>query len=78
MTTTTIPRSVPQEFHDRIAYWDDERSEGNGLIVSLKYGWQFADLGTGGHTDGFENVRQAVREIKQMVPCNCEECQYRR
>ena len=27
--------------HSKIEYWDDERDIGNGIIVTLNYGWSF-------------------------------------
>ncbi|MDI1299776.1 hypothetical protein [Methylotenera sp.] len=61
--------------HKNILYWDDERSLGNSLIVTLVYGKQFsADVGTGEHVRGFDTVKDALREVRTAVDCDCSNC----
>jgi hypothetical protein len=61
--------------HKRIQYWDDERSLGNSLIVTLHLGWQFSDdPGNAEHVRGFDTVRDAMREVRSSIPCDCPDC----
>lgn len=38
---TSKPKSGPK--HPLVEHWDDERSIGNGIIVTLKPGYHFYD-----------------------------------
>jgi hypothetical protein len=67
-----IPKSVPKKLAVRVLHWDDERSFGNSLIVSLKNGWRF--IATECHTAGFDTVREAVEGLHDTVPCACVDC----
>lgn len=62
---------MAKQRHKRIEFWDDERSIGNSLIVSLHYGWCFSP---GEHVEGFDTVNQAMKAVRDSKPCNCEEC----
>ena len=52
-------------------FWDDERSIGNSLIVTLKYGWCFEPET---HVMGFDTVKDAKEAVRDAKPCRCEEC----
>jgi len=58
--------------HVRIEHWDDERSIGNSLIVTLKKGWRFEELSE--HVRGFDTVKEAMEEVRNSKPCFCELC----
>ncbi len=47
-----------------IAHIDDERNEGNSIIVTLKSGWCFADDPTCG-VRGFDTVAEVLSATKQ-------------
>jgi hypothetical protein len=59
--------------HSRIETWDDERSLGNSLIVALKPGWRFEEIGE--HVRGFDSVSEAMNEVRSSKPCDCSVCQ---
>lgn len=58
-----------------IEHWDDERGEGNGVIVTLHYGYSFEGSQ---HTGvmGFDTVREArdSAKLKNIYRCSCAEC----
>lgn len=61
--------------HKNILHWDDERSLGNSLIVSLIPGKQFsADVGAGEHVRGFDTVNEAMADVRSAVDCTCQAC----
>jgi len=70
-----MAREIIKQRHKNILHWDDERSIGNSLIVSLIHGKQFsADIGTGEHVRGFDTVKEAMSEVRSAIDCNCNEC----
>lgn len=66
-----LPKTA-QKYSDKIMYWDDERGQGNSLIVTLQYGWCFDEKGL--HTFGVDSVGEAVRDLKTVMPCDCDRC----
>lgn len=61
--------------HRNIEYWDDERSIGNSLIVTLVRGLKFAaDPLACEHVRGFDTVREAMQESRNAIPCDCQQC----
>lgn len=58
-----------------IEYWDDERSIGNGVLVTLAYGWSFEPREHAG-VRGFDTITEARRESakKSIYPCACDIC----
>jgi hypothetical protein len=58
--------------HAKIEFWDDERSIGNSLIVTLKPGWRFEEEAE--HVRGFDTVRSAMKEVRSSKPCHCADC----
>lgn len=58
--------------HSRIETVDDERAIGNSLIVTLKRGWRFEDMGE--HVRGYDTKREAMQEVRTARPCTCSEC----
>lgn len=58
-----------------IEFWDDERNIGNGIIVTLNYGWSFY---AGEHLGvaGFETITEARSKtrLKDVFPCACDKC----
>ena len=57
----------------KVMYWDDERSIGNSLIVTLNYGFRFGGTDVE-HVRGFDTVREANADIKDTRLCFCPEC----
>lgn len=58
----------------RIEHWDDERTQGNGIIVTLRYGWSFEE---GSHEGirGFDTAGEARKHVKLFAtPCSCQVC----
>jgi hypothetical protein len=68
-----IPKSVPRKLAKIVEAWDDERSYGNSLIVSLHPGncWRFDP---GCHVAGFDTVKEAVEALKEVENCECSVC----
>lgn len=58
--------------HNDIEHWDDERSIGNSLIVTLKKGLRFDDRGE--HVRGFDTVKEAMSAVRAAQPCDCKNC----
>ena len=58
--------------HAKIEHWDDERSMGNSLIVTLKKGWRFSEVGE--HVRGFDTKAEAAKEGRNAAACKCKEC----
>ncbi len=69
-----IPKSVPKKLQAVIAHWDDERTIENGIIIMIKsgYKWNFDDHGL--HVRGYDTVREAIDDLRDVVPCDCEQC----
>jgi hypothetical protein len=59
--------------HSRIEYWDDERDIGNGIIVTLNYGWSF-EPNEHEAVRGFDFIKDADMAVKTSFPCDCSEC----
>jgi hypothetical protein len=67
-----IPPSVPAKLAALVQNWDDERGLGNSLIVTLKPGMAFEPSATDGcHVWGFDNVKDAIKGLRQAEPCSC-------
>ena len=67
--------------HPKALYWDDERADGNSLIVTTKYGWAFvphADENVASHVKGFDTVAEARRDLNRVKECNCARCTRRK
>lgn len=58
--------------HGRIESVDDEWGIGNSLIVTLKPGWRFEDMGE--QLRGYDTKKEAMQEVRSAKPCTCEEC----
>lgn len=58
-----------------IEHWDDERRTGNGVIVTLHYGYSFEPSSHEG-VRGFDTVREARTETRRsaVYRCKCAEC----
>ena len=58
------------------ARFDNHLKDGNGIIVTLSYGWSFH---SDKHTDfmTFEDIKTAKEAIKgkNLFRCNCNKCQ---
>lgn len=58
-----------------IQHWDDERRSGNGVLVTLSWGWSFL---SGEHQGarGFDQVGEAqdASRLVNVFPCLCEKC----
>jgi len=57
----------------KVMFVDDERSEGNSLIVTLNRGWRF-DYTDVVHVMGFDTVKDANSAIKSARKCDCRDC----
>jgi hypothetical protein len=58
-----------------IQFWDDERGIGNGIIVTLQWGFSFyagEHLGVAGF-DSLTEARAKTRR-KDVFPCECDRC----
>lgn len=63
--------------HSRIQHWDDERSLGNSLIVTLIPGFAFEpspDEKIAQHVDGFDSVDAAMKAVRSARVCSCSRC----
>ncbi len=60
---------------NQIEHWDDERELGNGVIVTLRYGYSFEPNEHQG-VRGFDTVTEARREsaLFNIHQCKCELC----
>ncbi|HYW76262.1 MAG TPA: hypothetical protein VFA48_06510 [Gammaproteobacteria bacterium] len=58
-----------------IEHWDDERQIGNGIIVTLYFGWSF-EPGEHQGVRGFDTVREAreATRLKALYRCRCQQC----
>jgi hypothetical protein len=78
MINATAPhfsKSVPANLRKLIEHWDDERSMGNSLIVTLKPGKKFTiDEADFCHVEGFDTIKDAIAEVRRAVDCNCTQC----
>lgn len=76
MADKKIPKSIPKKYQDRIEHWDDERKNGNSLIVTLKAGWYWKGIDelNPSHVAGFDVVRDAKDELRLTAPCKCAVC----
>jgi hypothetical protein len=71
MNANKLPKTV-QKYASKIMHWDDEREHGNSLIITLEYGWCFDEKGL--HCFGVDTVKDAVRDLKTVMPCDCARC----
>jgi hypothetical protein len=64
----------------KVMFWDDERAEGNSIIVGLKYGYRFSGSPAFApeHVQGFDTVREAKQGVKWALRCDCDECNAKR
>jgi len=66
---------LPEYLKARVQHFDDERSIGNSIIISLKDGWQFGtDPWEARHVEGFDTLQEAAEGIRAAIPCFCSEC----
>lgn len=58
-----------------IQHWDDERRSGNGVLVTLSWGWSFL-AGEHQGARGFDTADQAKEASRRhnLFPCECEKC----
>jgi hypothetical protein len=58
-----------------VEFWDDERGEGNGIIVTLRSGWSFENQKHEG-VRGFDTIAEARRAVAKKIiyPCACADC----
>ena len=59
--------------HPWVEFVDDERAIGNSLIVALHYG-RPRPGNPGEHVIGADTEAEALQEVRDSVPCRCEEC----
>lgn len=71
---SAAPKFTPKE-SARIEHWDDERSIGNSLIVTLRDGFKFYPMPyMPAHVEGFDTVKDARAAVRAAVPCACATC----
>lgn len=70
---SAIPNYIAKKYKIRIMHWDDERGEGNSLILTTAYGWKFDGL-EDIHVNGFDTVAAAKEALVATIPCVCEGC----
>jgi len=59
---------------DHVLHWDDERQNGDGIIVTLKYGRSFDPVWHEG-VKGFDTIQEAKSATRRdTYPCKCSEC----
>lgn len=68
-----IPKSVPAKYRKHIQNWDDERNIDNGIIVTVK--GLCDDPMMPCHVFGEDSVKEVVSHLRDMYPCQCEQCQ---
>lgn len=56
-----------------VEHWDDERSLGNGIIITLVMGQSFEYMNHEG-VRGFDTAQEAKEAVKSCYKCDCEEC----
>jgi hypothetical protein len=56
----------------KIKHFDDERSIGNSLIITLQYGYYFTYPSE--HVRGFDSLKEAKQAVKECKPCSCSIC----
>ncbi len=64
----------------KVLHWDDERSSGDGFMVTTAYGWAFdpdEDENTASHVRGFDTAKEARAALKWVEPCKCARCERR-
>ena len=68
--------SVKKRFPRWVECIDDERAIGNGVIVTLIYGWSFSDVQHQGVMSfhSLSEAREAVRK-SNICRCVCDTCQ---
>ena len=66
---------IPKTLHRYIETADDERSLGNGIIITLR-GRAFQDANTQDplHVAGFDTWREAAAAIRGADECHCGQC----
>jgi len=61
----------------QVENFDDERSDGNGIIVNLKKGWAFSPHHSSQsaiHVEGFDTIKEAISASKNASKCCCDDC----
>ena len=61
----------------KVLHWDDERSFGNGYIVTTAYGYAFEpddDHNSACHVRGFDKASEARAALKWVRECKCLRC----
>lgn len=63
----------------QIEFFDDERDAGNGVIVTLQYGFSF-EPGSHEGVRGFDTRTAALRRsaLKRIFVCECDLCKGRK
>jgi hypothetical protein len=74
-----MERSVkaPVRNDRRVLDWSDERSVGDGIFVTTRYGlaWEAApDAGSAQHVKSFANVKEVRSALKWVQHCQCLRC----
>jgi hypothetical protein len=67
-----IPGYIPKKWANRVMFWDDERSIGNSLIITLDYGFRFPKAEC--HVIGVDTIKEALAELRESEVCRCDEC----
>jgi len=75
-----IPDSIPDELASLVMFWDDERPQGNNLVVMLRAGYRYTSEPFNSqhdslHTMGASDLDEAIDNLRATEPCNCHECE---
>jgi len=65
--------TLAKKFSERIEDWSDERKIGNGVIITVHWGWSFEHCCHEG-VRGFDSISEAQRGVRDTYPCSCESC----
>lgn len=72
--SNNVPKYIPKKHTSKIQHWDDERSIGNSLIISLKRGHAF-NSNEQEHVRGFDTINEVLDALRSEVkPCYCDDC----
>lgn len=75
--TMTKTRAISAQRHRKILDWSDERGNGDPIMVTLIHGFAFYDNDCDDaacHVRGFENVKAALKGVREAGPCACNRC----
>ncbi len=73
-TVSILSEGAPMPFIGKFGFRSGrDIDKGNGIIVTLHYGWSFEKTEHSG-VRGFDSIREANAAVKNSHPCECREC----